>query len=206
MTAVKQVPQLVNDNGRGIPANIEKKLETHAATICKHKGRAVESIIAIGRELNAANALLANHYKGTFGKWVEEQCGVSRTFATRSMQVAKEFEGCVTVTQHFEPTSLYKLSAPSCPTEAKDEAINRAEKGEIITAHTAQEIIDKHTEGSEPPDGCEELLRREAILKTLKKSLDTCDDPDELSGIIHWIKQLLKEYDHDGRNTKAKDD
>lgn len=131
-------------NGLTVSSEV-KSLEKHAKAICETIERVrkttAEGVMKLGAELSAAHAKLSNHGDGTFGKWCQERCGISRMQAQRMMSVHAEFSDCNTMLQTSEPTALYLLSAQSCPEEATQEAVERAEKGERITAKLAREII-----------------------------------------------------------------
>ena len=122
-----------------------KALEGNATRIEKVQERVrkagAEGVMAIGKELTAAQDRLANHGDGTFGKWAQARCGFTRQSAYRAIAAFGTFKDCNIMLQTFDPTALYLLSADSCPEGATAEALKLAETGEKITAKRAKEII-----------------------------------------------------------------
>jgi hypothetical protein len=90
------------------------------------------------RSLAAARDRLANHGNGTFGKWCNERCGITHQHANRAIAAHQQFGSSEHRVQNFDATSLYLLSADSCPDEAYEEALERAEHGE---GHSAKAVI-----------------------------------------------------------------
>lgn len=142
-----------------IPAGEVKSLEKHAKVICdtieRVRKTTAEGVMKLGAELSAAQQKLSNHGDGTFGKWCQQRCGISRVTANKAINVYKAFD-CKPSLQSFDPTALYLLSSPSCPEEATTEAVERAEQGERITAKLARDIIKSHSPDADEDDGDED--------------------------------------------------
>jgi hypothetical protein len=94
----------------------------------------------IGKVLADAHELLANHHAGTWGKWVEGECGFSRRTAERFVSVYHAFPSCDTVSQ-LEPVAAYRLSAPDTPEGVRKKAIKLASQGHRITDEVAKQLI-----------------------------------------------------------------
>ncbi len=120
-----------------IPAGEAKSLEKHAKVICdtieRVRKTTVEGVMKLGEHLYEAHEVLCNHGDGTWGKWCKDRCGISRMQAQRAIDAYNQFADCNKLLQTSDPSALYLLSAPSCPKEATDEAIRRAEKNEHIS-------------------------------------------------------------------------
>lgn len=64
---------------------------------------------------------------GTFIKRCKERCGIERTQTSRFISVCQAFGECSTVGQAFDISTLYTLSEPVCPNEARAEAMRLAQ-------------------------------------------------------------------------------
>ena len=129
-----------------------------------------EKIISNSRELVALNHLtvtqlaqmgtllaetkeLVGH--GNFGRWLQ-QFGSDERKAQRLMNLAKidnltELEGC-----DIGVSTLYLLSAPSTPAEARDEIVALAQQEQGIRYNEAYQITKKHKSGDGREDDDEE--------------------------------------------------
>jgi hypothetical protein len=150
--------QLAFDYG-DLPTSVASALEEHAKAITKTQEQvrriSAEGVIAIGRELKAAQERLANHRVGTFQKWVKQRCGITPKSAYRAISAFDAFGYCDKLSQYFDASSLYLLSAESCPEEATAEALKLAADGQRITHKVAKELRAKYSEqdesAAEPP-------------------------------------------------------
>lgn len=109
--------------------------------------RTAQDIIEIGHKLIEVKAMLGH---GQFGEWLTAEFGWSYPTATRFMQVANKFVNLTNL--EFAPSALYMLSAPSTPNEARDEALSRADAGEVITHKVAKKIVQQHREEATRPE------------------------------------------------------
>jgi N6-adenosine-specific RNA methylase IME4 len=100
------------------------------------------TFIEIGRELIAASDEVP---QGEWGRWLNQEFQWTDDTARNFMKVAEVFgsrrlrgpDGNITITQE----ALYALAQPRVPKIVRDEAIQRAEKGEKITKAEAQKMI-----------------------------------------------------------------
>jgi len=99
-----------------------------------------ENLILIGQHLGSVKQALPH---GEFGKWLDAEFGWSDRTARKFMEVAEAF-GKTEIISEFAPTALYTLASPSAPEPARLEALDRARKGEKITAAAAKEILARH--------------------------------------------------------------
>lgn len=165
-----------------------KPLEKHAKVITETQDRVrrttAEGVLKIGAELAAARDRLANHGNGTFGKWCKERCGITPRTAQYAIAAAQQFKDCETISQ-FDATALYLLSAESCPDEATQEALERAEAGEAITTKVAKRII--KDKSPETDDEQEDEVGEDDLSDALEWSPVNC-----LTSIRHEVKRWLQ--------------
>ena len=157
-----------------VPKDVKQRVEGFAKKIDQAKGRENEAILYIGRTLKTVHDMLANHGDGTFGKWVEERCAMSRRSAERYMNAAEVFsdEGSRQAVANMTAESLYELSRDTTPEDAITEAKVRAENGERITLAKAKEIVASHSgEQDEPSDEGDE--EREPDVLELSAMVDS---------------------------------
>lgn len=108
--------------------------------------RAASDIIEIGQKLIEVKERLEH---GQFSPWLEAEFGWKHTTAWNFMQVADKFSKFESL-DGFAPSALYLLAAPSTPESARQEAIARAEEGEVITHGLARGIVHDHKAPAEP--------------------------------------------------------
>lgn len=101
-------------------------------------------IYHIGANLLEAQRLLAH---GEFLPWIGSQFDMSQRSAYKFMSVAKAFQGKFAQNANFEiaASALYLLASSDTPESARDEVVELAEAGEVVTTERAREIIEKHT-------------------------------------------------------------
>ncbi len=105
-----------------------------------------ENIARIGSKLAEVRNRLNNG--GRFDAWLESEFSWSRRTAYNFIAVHEQFGGDANFAQLDIATSaLYLLAAPSTPSTARAEAIERAQAGERITHSAAKEIV----QGHQPP-------------------------------------------------------
>ena len=129
-----------------ISGNDESYIEARAKRIDDAKQAAITSILDIGQNLTEVQKRLANHGNGTFGKWIEQRCGFSKSSAYKYISAHETFgKVCPGPGQTISSEALYRLSSDSCPEAATKKAIRLAQKGEQISDSRAKEIIEEFT-------------------------------------------------------------
>jgi hypothetical protein len=103
--------------------------------------RTAQDIVEIGQKLIEVKANLDH---GLFSAWLHAEFEWSLQTAKRFMNVAQRFQNQQFVDFDMAPSALYLLAAPSSPESAREEALLRAEEGELITHRVAQEIVAAH--------------------------------------------------------------
>lgn len=91
--------------------------------------RTVEDIIEIGRELHSVKDRLPH---GQFERWVESEFEMSKMTSARFMQAWERFGNKSNMVLLFSPAVLYSLAAPSTPDVVVDQAVAKADAGEVV--------------------------------------------------------------------------
>lgn len=125
-----------------------QQLDTHTRLFVQHRTdkikvmirRTAQDIIEIGENLIEVKERLGH---GHFGTWLESEFGWSQYTAINFMRVADKFRNFPNL-DDVAPSALYLLAAPSTPDEARQEAIERARNGEVITHQTVKTILGIH--------------------------------------------------------------
>lgn len=102
--------------------------------------RTAQDIIDIGQKLIEVKARLGH---GSFGVWLKAEFEWSQYTAINFMRVSEKF-GNFPNLGDIAPSALYLLASPSTPDAARDEALQRAATGEVITFSSARDITSKH--------------------------------------------------------------
>jgi hypothetical protein len=121
-------------------------LQSQETSIRSAFGRVHNSLVEVGNRLRDAKEAVGH---GLFMQWIDGVFDMNYQTALRFMQVAEAFSRVNDLQSlGFQQSALYALSVPSVPEEARDEAIERAQAGEVITHKTAQEIVANHKTAS----------------------------------------------------------
>jgi len=135
------VETLLKDLAKQIRAS-HRKIEKSAVAI-------VEAVVSMGRDLDQARTLLADHNGGTFGKFLAS-VKVNRMTANRAVRAWEVF-GCNSVVQRYELPAIYALSATNTPQTVINQALEMAQDGQTITGKTARGLIEKAIDRPEKP-------------------------------------------------------
>lgn len=101
----------------------------------------VADIIAIGQDLLLVKEQLPH---GSFGPWVKDELGITNRTAQRFVHAAQMIDGKSDMVSHLAPTTIYALSAPSTPDAVREDFLNRAQSGELITETMVKESRKEH--------------------------------------------------------------
>lgn len=128
-----------------------KTLDHYAKAIKSAQIKCVESLVAIGLNLQLAHDELASHGDGTFIRWVDDQCGFTRMSAHNYMALAEVFgkRDCKSLLQTATAEALYYLARNTTPEDAIEDAIKAAEAGERVTLSKAKDIVAEYTVDAE---------------------------------------------------------
>lgn len=102
--------------------------------------RQTQDAFDIGQKLLEVKSRLGHGY---FGSWLEAEFEWSWDTANHFMNVAK-YIGQIPNDSEFDARALYLLASPSTPEEARQEAKERASRGEKITLDKAKVIRSRH--------------------------------------------------------------
>lgn len=100
--------------------------------------RTAQDIKEIGHKLIEVKQQLGH---GKFGNWLEAEFGWTDRTAQNFMRVADTFKSENFSDLALAPSALYLLASPSTPDEARQEAIERARQGEVVSRAVAREIV-----------------------------------------------------------------
>ncbi|HVU69681.1 MAG TPA: DUF3102 domain-containing protein [Ktedonobacteraceae bacterium] len=124
----------------GLPLDTVHALEQRVQRI---NAMVAQATLDMGRELVEAHKEIQALKAGGFQAWVNARIGISEQDASQLMAVYERFgERSVMVLSRFAQTALLLLSAPSVPSEARDEARVRTEAGDTITVQRAKDLIE----------------------------------------------------------------
>jgi hypothetical protein len=115
-------------------------LKQHAEAIRLLARRACRDIVEIGYHLTEAKELAAH---GKWLRWLDQEFGWSEQTARNYMRVYEMAKSTTVVDLNLPLRSLYSLAAPSTPKAARDEIIERVERGETVLDAEVKEIIAK---------------------------------------------------------------
>lgn len=104
--------------------------------------RAARDIIEIGERLLRVKAALGH---GRFGAWLRAEFAWDERTAQRFMQVAERFKSDKLSDLEIAPSALYVLAGTSVPEAAREEALERAARGERIGVAEARAIVAANT-------------------------------------------------------------
>lgn len=147
------------------------------------------SLLAIGKRLAAVKEATKGHYH----QWLAAEFEWSEDTASRYIKLHEHFGATPQIADSFDKTALRLLSSSQdTSAAAREEAIRRAEQGEVITVSTAKEIINSHL-----PDKAARALAavpeadRPAVLALASKAASKNDSP--LDGL--WISSAASQIE-----------
>ncbi len=173
-----------------LEARIAKEVLEAAERIRAKVKKTLEDLIAVGQDLLAVKESLGH---GRFGPWLRAEFGWTERTAQNFMTVAEQFGPKTEMISDLSivPTAAYLLAAPSTPPEAREEAIERAEKGEKITTVVAKELVAKVRKKGKKRRGkalpTEKLaLRLTALLQKFRDQWN----PKELNALADQLREF----------------
>lgn len=103
--------------------------------------RTAQDIIDIGLKLSEVKQALGHGY---FLAWLRTEFDWSESAARKFMRVSRQFKTVNFTNLNIAPSALYLLSADSTPEAAREEVLQRASSGEVITRAKAKEIAQQY--------------------------------------------------------------
>jgi hypothetical protein len=121
-----------------VDARTATALAEHVTAIRQLGKQTVENVVEIGRRLIECKKLVGH---GNWLPWLEREFRWSDRTALNFMRVAELSKSETVSNLNLPVKALYLLTAPSTPTEARDEIIDRAEAGETVPVAKVKRII-----------------------------------------------------------------
>jgi len=122
----------------GVDAANVADLRASASRVRALAERMTINYISIGLELISAKEKLGH---GQFGAWLQAEFRWADRTARRFMRAAEVFGAKTDTVSVLEPTAVYLLSAPSTPDRARQEVIDRLERGEAVSTADVKSTI-----------------------------------------------------------------
>lgn len=164
---------------------LSKDLNVITAEINAYQRIAGEAIFEIGRRLKHVKENDLAH--GEFGKWHEEELGISRRMAQMFIKVAEEFEGNTKSVSHLGIATLYQIA--TLPPEQRyvphELPSGETKKPEDMTVRELRELKRKLREEKE----AKEQAQREA--EQARKAIKQTKDYKELKAELEEKKNEL---------------
>lgn len=195
--------QLVGFNYDCLEPEVRARAAENSARIRELVRGTTAAIVEIGKRLLEIHDALGKRY---YQAWLRAEFGWSQCCASRFESVARRFADATCI-DHFQSSALYLLSRNSTDRRAIQEAIRRAESGEIITRVVALRLIQKHlpAAGHERQNAPTELkIARYNLRGNLRRALriaspqERQDIAEELSKIVNEIRSGLLTFDEAG--------
>lgn len=166
---------IVGFNYGSLDPALQKEVQEEAAAIRKLIVQTSRNVVQIGLRLQRVRDSLGRR---GFQAWLYGEFRWAQATASNYMRAAARF-GDVACIDRFQPTALYVLARKKAPDAARDEAVQLAASGELITKEQAEMILRRHDHaGTRPTDSVEEKLsvtlrRLEAKLPALSPAART---------------------------------
>lgn len=146
--------------------------------------KTAQDIVEIGHKLIEVKNELPH---GEFLNWLESEFGWTDRTAQRFMNVANSFKNDNLSDLNIGTSALYMLSEPSTPEPARQEAIERAEKGESVSYSDAKELKKRYDRPHDRPE-----LEEKAA--EINQFLDEKELPENVDPDTGEITESPKEY------------
>ncbi|SRR5579883_813039 len=196
LTAVIQQPSVQQEQGFNYAAlETETRIlvQQHTNEIKTLIRRHAQDILDIGQKLIEVKQQLGH---GNFINWLKFEFNWSISTATRFMRVQEEFKFVNLTNLQIAPSALYLLAASSTPQQARTEALERANLGEIITHSTAQAIVHRYKNISKLE---EQELANLSVVQPLKEQTSALVS-SQISSREHEILSTADSPEHSPNN------
>lgn len=147
---------------------LREELRAEASVIQKLIGASSRSVIQIGLRLSYVRERLGRR---PFKAWLLAEFRMKKATASNYMRAAFVFRDAACV-DRFQPSALYVLSRKNATEAARDEALQRAHEGELITKAEAQIIVRRHC-GATTVSGEVANRRIASTLRRLKTHIES---------------------------------
>lgn len=109
------------------------------------------AVFTVGKLLIEAQRRFANHGDGVFLRWCREEFKLKKTQVYKWIRVADRFADCPQCVQSIAKSALYLLSEAATPAQARNKAIEIAEKGGSVSHSDAKRLVTAAWEGKSKP-------------------------------------------------------
>jgi len=109
--------------------------------------RSAHDVINIGQKLVEVKEQLGH---GHFEAWLRAEFNWGQWTARKFMQVTRQFKSVNFTDLSINASALYMLAAPSTPDSVRQEALERAGQGEVMTRAKVKAIASRHGEAIKP--------------------------------------------------------
>jgi len=145
---VDGILDLYRQKSSNVPNGSTREYLASSAEYIRRLGASVvENTIAIGIRLIQVKAAIPH---GQFLKWIEGEFEFTVKQCQQLMQVGDWSKNDNLSHLPFDQSALYVLAAPSAPGAVRQEAIERAERGEWITHETAKLMLTTYQKANRP--------------------------------------------------------
>jgi hypothetical protein len=186
----------------GISNDDKGKLIALAGQVRRGSGKYIQAALELGEVLTVAQEILANHKGGTFGLWLESECGLSKRTAYRYL-AAYNFQTQVgELCQLAQPSLevMEVLGNVKASPDAVKEAATLMSNGRPVTRETAKELVDKYMEDRGPkPLVAEAIINpqsRKAVhtaVSHLVRALSAIGIYDEFDAALSQILERMEQ-------------
>lgn len=166
--------------------------EDHAAVkkaterIQKLTRKMAGDVVAIGRELAEVKRRIGH---GNFSRWTNSEFGWDLRTAENYLNVFDRFKNENFSGLNVAPSALYLLAAPSTPEPAREEALNEARAGKVLSHKRAAEIRRAHIQPKVEQVPEAEFVKAEKVRPSKKsKRLERPDDRPAEDAEFEWFE------------------
>ncbi len=131
-------PDARDFNYQQLNPQVRHQIEELTIDIKNRLRRCAQDIYIIGNHLCQIKKQLQH---GQFRAWLEAEFDWSISAANKFMQVSKQFQLDDLETIDIAPSALYILAAPSTPLEVRNQALEKARQGQVITFSFAKKLL-----------------------------------------------------------------
>jgi hypothetical protein len=160
--------QADNFNYAQLDSKIRILVQQHTNEIKEQLKDTVQAIWQIGQKLVEVRNCLSY---GEFNSWLKTEFQWSRSTAYNYINVFETFGSCPNFGQlNIAASALYLLAAPSTSKEAREEALESARLGEVLTYSKAKAIVSSHKKSSQPKNNDQSINIAPSVPALEKKS------------------------------------
>lgn len=186
--------------------SVRKHTEEEARAIKGLLAKTASNIVQIGLRLQWVREQIGREH---FQEWLKAEFDWSQSVASNFMRTASVFAEVDCLSQ-FQPSALYLLARHRVPKAARQEAFDRARRGELITKARAQSILLQRAVGRTLPKSyCHIASQVQTYIQRLTRELEN-DELAKLAEKLIEIGQKLKQssghvaiHDASGNRTRT---